>query len=548
MATHGSIPNGLIRTSRRPTIPDSPQSVADLLTPIVERTPDEEALVSRHTRYGYAELDRAANRAAHTFLSLGIEPGDRIAASIGNHSEIVVAFLGAMRIGAIWVGINRALAAAEKSHVLADSSARIFLGDREMLTQIEGIRAELPRLERTIETEPGADDSEWANRLARASSEERPKLDVDPFAPAAIAYTSGTTGRPKGAVHSQHNMLMPGAIAKSIGRSGPDVTVGFALPMTILNVFILGPILAAQAGAKCVLMDRNDAVGIADWIRRERVVRFSSVPATYHDLLTRPEIAAADLDSLTQPGVGGANCPDEFRELFRERFGQEVQVGYGLTEAPTSVSHTNPEGPTLPGCSGSALPHIELSIRDEADRDVAPGNEGEICVGPRRDGIWADVYTPMLGYWNQPLATEEALRGGWLHTGDIGVLDPEGNLFVRDRRSDLILRGGANIYPAEVERVLHTDRRIAACAVLGVADARLGQRVAAAVQLEPEINISTEELQTLCASQLARYKVPDRFVFLDEFPRNSMGKILKRELVSLFESPGREDTDLERVG
>ncbi len=527
---------GLIHSARRPTIPGSPQSVADLLAPIVERTPDADALVSRHARIRYAELDRQANRAAHTFFSLGLGPGDRIAASIGNHSELVIALLGAMRIGAIWVGINRALAPAEKAYMLADSGARLFLAEPEMAAEIEPIRGNLPDLQQIIVAEPGAVDSEWADRLTRASSEDRPRVEIDPFEPAAIAYTSGTTGRPKGAVHSQHNMLMPGAVARFVGRSGPDITVGYSLPMTILNVFILGPILAAQAGAKCVLMDRNEAVGIAEWIRKEQVVQFASVPATYHDLLTRPEIAQSDLDSLRQPGVGGATCPEEFRELFRKRFGLEVQIGFGLTEAPTSVSHTDPKGPSLTGSSGSALPHVELAIRSEEDRDVPRGQEGEICIGPSREGIWADVYTPMLGYWNQPEATAEALRGGWLHTGDIGVMDANGNLYVRDRRSDLILRGGANVYPAEVERVLHSDRRIAACAVLGIEDDRLGQRVAAAIQLESDAQMSAEEIRELCASQLARYKVPDRIIFVREFLRNSMRKILKRELVSLFDS------------
>ncbi len=536
MGAPNPIETGLLRPSRRPTIPGSPQSVAALLAPIVARTPDAEALVCRHRRYRYDELDRAANRAAHALLSLGVEPGDRIAASIGNYCEIVVALLGAMRIGAIWVGINRALAPAEKAHMLADSGVRLFLGDREMLRQVQEIRSRLPDLQWVVDAEPGIEMSEWTERLTRAPSEDVPKIDIDPFDPAAIAYTSGTTGRPKGAVHSQHNMLMPGAIARSVGRSRPDLTVGYALPMTILNVFILGPILAAQAGAKCVLMDRNDAVGIAEWIRDERVGQFASVPATYHDLLTRPEIDQSDLDSLEKPGVGGATCPDEFRDLFRERFGQEVQIGYGLTEAPTSISHTDPKQSAIPGCSGTALPHVEICIRDDSGRDVAIGDEGEICVGPRREGPWANVYIPMLGYWKQPEATRDALRDGWLHTGDIGVMDSDGNLFVRDRRSDLIIRGGANVYPAEVERVLHSDRRIAACAVLGIEDPRLGQRVAAAIEFEPEARVSEEELRELCASQLARYKVPERIVIVDAFPRNSMGKILKRKLVSLFEN------------
>ncbi len=218
------------------------------------------------------------------------------------------------------------------------------------------------------------------------------------------------------------------------------------------------------------------------------------------------------------------------------RFGYEVLEGYGLTEAPTSVSHTNPDLPRVVGSVGTALPQVSLHIIDPEGNELGADEVGEICVGPASEGPFAGVYTPMLGYWNREEATREALSGGLLHTGDIGTMDADGNLFIRDRKSDLILRGGANVYPAEVERVLHEDRRVGACAVVGVPDKRLGERVMAAVQLARGAELSEEELVEHFRDNLARYQVPDRILLVDAVPLTPMGKIRKREIKGWFES------------
>jgi acyl-CoA synthetase (AMP-forming)/AMP-acid ligase II len=306
--------------------------------------------------------------------------------------------------------------------------------------------------------------------------------------------------------------------------------VGVVLPLTLLNLIALGPLLAWQAGSTCVAVDRIDALGLARWIREERITSISTVPTMMHDLLTSPDVSTDDLQTLTNPGVGGADCPDSFRDLYRRRFGREVTVGYGLTEAPTAVTMTDPQAPAVPGSAGRALPHVRLVVVDDAGAEVAAGTTGEICVGAATSGPWAGVYTPMLGYWNQPEATRVALADGLLHTGDLGAIDADGELFVRDRRSDLVIRGGANVYPAEVERVLHGDGRVAACAVIGRPDPRLGERVVAYVQVAPNAHLTVPELQDLCRANLARYKVPEEFHFVEDFPRTPMGKIRKKEL------------------
>jgi acyl-CoA synthetase (AMP-forming)/AMP-acid ligase II len=192
------------------------------------------------------------------------------------------------------------------------------------------------------------------------------------------------------------------------------------------------------------------------------------------------------------------------------------------------------DGTHAPGASGPALPHLDVRILDDSGADVAPGDTGEICIASTADGPWAGAYQLMLGYWGKPDATADALRGNVLHTGDLGFVDGDGNLVVRDRKSLVIIRGGANVYPAEVERVLHEAPGVAACAVIGVPDERLGERVMAAVQPAPGATVDEEALRTHCLARLARYKVPERFVGVDAFTRNAMGKIIRRPLQDLF--------------
>ncbi len=525
---------GLVPSTSRPRIPgDAPQTVAGILRGPLARCPGRTALVGRHARFTYAELDQAVDAAARALHRLGVRAADRVAMSAGNHPDIVIAFLATMRLDATWVGIARALAPAEKAYMLADAGASVFLGDDAMVAQVESVRGELPMLRHVLRAEAGDASSDWARALEAARDGAPLALpDVDPFAPAAIAYTSGTTGFPKGAVHSQHNLLLPGAVAAATNAYPRGQVHGVLLPLTVLNLMVLVPLLAFQIDGTCVCMDRIDALGVAEWVRRERIGHFAAVPAIYHDLLTHADVRTDDLASLVRPEVGGAECPPAFLRLYRERFGADVSIGYGMTEAPTAVTRSPGDRPPEPGLIGLALPQVAIRLLDEAGAEVPDGEVGEICVAPATDGPFAGVYTPMLGYWNKPEETARALRAGVLHTGDLGLRDREsGQLYIRGRRGDLILRGGANVYPAEIERVLHGDPRVAACAVLGIPDERLGERVVAAVQLAEGVGaVSADELRERCAANLARYKVPEQFHFVDRVPRNAMGKIVKRDL------------------
>jgi len=490
-----------------------PASVAHVFDRALADDPSREALVTRSRRLSYGELDRLAEQAAQALRAMGIGPGDRVGASWPNEADVVAAFHGAMRLGAVWGGGNRALAPPEKQFLLDDSGASLLLTDDDL----PGTSVRL------------VSSAEWRAAVAAAPVEPI-GVAVDPHAPAGIAYTSGTTGHPKGAVHSQHNLLTPGAVL--VATRGYDVSLrkGDCFPFTVLNMAVLTTLLVSQAGGCSIVMDRIDAEGVAEWIRSERVTTWNGPPALLHSLATMDSVAPSDLASLDEVWTGGADCPEAIRSMFEAKFGLPVLATYGLSEAPTVVAIDPRGGPHVAGSSGRPLPHLDVRIRGGDGSALAAGETGEICVGAADDR-----YRPMLGYWERPEASAEALAGGELHTGDLGFLDDDGNLHVRDRKSLVIIRGGANVYPAEVERVLLEAPGVAACAVLGVPDERLGERVVALVELSPGfVALDEDAVRTNCLANLAKYKVPERFVVVDAFPRNAMGKIIRKELPGLL--------------
>ncbi|MBV9994347.1 MAG: acyl--CoA ligase [Caulobacteraceae bacterium] len=521
-------------------IPGGARDVPSAFAATVARVPDAMALIGRHARYTYRELDAAVGAAAAALQGLGVRSGDRVAATTINDPDLVIAFLAAMRIGAIWAGVNRALAPPEKAYQLNYAGAKVYLADRESIAQIKGVGGDFPELLHIVDMEPGAADSDWAGMMTAYRNVAPPEAQIDPDAPAGLGFTSGTTGLPKGAVHSQHNMLTV-AVSRHAGLRGPvwrpDMRTGVTLPLTILNMMVLDVVTPFSGGGSLVCMDRLDALGVAEWIETEQVETISLAPATAFDLIAKPEITPKALATLVAPVAGGAKVTDELRAMYREKFGRFLITGYGLTEAPTSVSSIWEGRPAPPQSVGRAAPHLDVRILDAEGRE-APANEaGEICVRAANEGPWANVYTCMLGYWRRPEETEKTLKDGWLHTGDIGVLDAEGDLFIKDRLKELIIRGGANIYPAEIERVLTMDPRVREAAVIGRPDARLGETVLAVIELAagaPPPAEMRKTLEQLCLAQLAKYKLPVDWVFVDEMPRNAMNKVVKPRLRELY--------------
>ena len=503
-----------------------PRQVGDALDAALRSDPDKVALVGSDQRLTYHQLDSAVDCAASTLYSHGVRINEPVAVSLPNCSEIVVVFYAIMRLGAVFVGVNRGLAPPEKAYILSNSKAQILITDAMVG---ESLHKHSPvRIVEATGDRPGA----WRESGSTGShAYSRPVCGLDHIA--GLAYTSGTTGRPKGVIHSHRNLLLPGAALIAERHYGSDLRRGDCAALTILNLQVTSTLLAAQACGTQIVMDRVDPVGIASWIRNERINSWFGVPTMLHGLATSEEVQVEDLHSLTDVWTGGSDISPSVRRAFETRFELRVHATYGMTEVPTVVTIEPRDQPAVPGSSGRSLPHLKIEIRDDQGRVLPAGQTGEITVQGREDALLGGLYRPMLGYLDAPEATAETLQRGVLYTGDIGELDGNGNLFVRDRRRALILRGGANVYPAEVERVLLEVEGVVGAAVVGIPDDRLGQRVGAAVELAPNAAVTTALLEAHCRLNLAKYKVPE-FWRIEALPRNAMGKVVRPEVEGLF--------------
>jgi long-chain acyl-CoA synthetase len=467
--------------------------------------PDSPAVEAISGVWSYRELDDQARRAAGAMWKLGVRPGDRVAACLPNDLDIIAAFHGAQRIGAVWAGVGEALSEGEQEHVRALCEPMLVLAGPKYRLKHAG-RVDLSR---------------WTELLA--ADESAPSVEHDIDAPAAIAFTSGTSGQPKAVVHSQRNMLLPGAALAHTRGWGPDLRKGDSFPLTILNLMVLSTLLTAQVGGCCVIMNRRDASGVAEWIASHKITLWNGAPAQLYDLARRDDV---DLSSLREVWSGGADTSDALRREFAERYGLIPRATYGLTEAPTIVSIDPVGADWREGSSGQVLPQYDVAAYDDDGVRLPPGELGELRLAATEVGPFADEWRPLLGYWENGgvRPTESSV----IATGDMGTVDENGWLTVLDRKKLVIIRGGANIYPLEVERVISTHPDIAKVVVYPVPDDRLGERVATA--FEGVGPIDTDALAELCREELSPYKVPEIWTQVEALPVNAMGKVQRSGL------------------
>ena len=492
-------------------------NLAQNLTASVERQPDGVALRLDEVTLTYRALDSATAHLAGLLRSKGIEPDDKVAISLPNVPPFAICYYGALRAGAVVVPLNPLLKAREIAYHLSDSGAKILIAWHDFEDAA-----------RAGAEETGAElvlvhPSDFADVLgaAEAFTEVVERGDSDT---AVILYTSGTTGKPKGAELTHANLSSNAAVsARSLLELGPDDVILGSLPLfhafgqtCALNTTVL-------AGATLTLIPRFDPAKALEVLQRDRVTVFAGVPTMYAALLHHPDGASYDLSSLRTCISGGSAMPVEVMRAFGEKFSATVLEGYGLSETSPVASFNLPTMERKPGSIGVPVGGVEMKLIDPDGADAAEGEDGEIAIKG------ANV---MKGYWGKPGATAEAIVDGWFRSGDIARKDEDGYYYIVDRKKDMIIRGGYNVYPREIEEVLYEHPAVAEVAVVGIPHETLGEEIGAAVALKDGMTATPEELIAHVRPLVASYKYPRIVWLVDALPKGATGKILKREITA----------------
>jgi long-chain acyl-CoA synthetase len=512
-------------------LPRVHETVVHMLADAALRSADATALVCAERRLSYAQTLRCVAGFASELVTMGAR-GSRVALICGNSLDMPVAMFAAHAAGAQVVAINPAYTARELSHILGDAEARIVVVDDEVAGAVEPLCAALGVAH--VVRVAGANVRAGVARSLDAWKDDAalalPAPLPGPDDLAALQYTGGTTGLPKG-VNITHRQMAVNISQReaALPTHADDERVLCVMPLFHVFAVAMGLHLAAYCRGTLVVMPRYRPEAALELIARERITRLPAGPTVLIGLLAQPKLAGTDFSSLRTAYSGSAPLPEETMRRWREATGTPVLEGFGQTEAGPVLSYVREGGPVKAGSVGPALPLTEIQIVDVESglRVLGVGETGEIRArGPQI----------MSGYRNRPQETSDALRGGWLYTGDIGVLDADGCLSIRDRKKDMAIVGGYNVYPREVDEVLFLHPAVQEAAAAGVPDAYYGETIRACVVLKEGARFDAEELIAHCAGNLARYKVPSKIFLVAELPRTAVGKVdreaLRRQLAA----------------
>jgi len=478
--------------------------------------PDSVSLRIDEQTISYRALAEASERVAGLLAAHDVVPGDRVAIMLPNVPEFAAVYYGVLRAGGVVVPMNPLLKAREVSHYLSDSGARLVFAWPAAAEEVAAGLEQAPGATIVV-VEPDSFDALLAGHEPIA-----PVVDRSPDDTAVILYTSGTTGRPKGAELTHGNLVRNVEVTQSdlVRLTGDDVVFG-GLPLfhSFGQTCTLNASMAA--GATLLLLPRFGAAAAVDLLASYGATVFAGVPTMYAALVGLPD--APELPGLRTCISGGAALPVEVLHRFEEKFGCEVLEGYGLSETSPVASFNRPGRARKPGSIGYPVTGVEMQVVDRSGTPVAVGEVGEIAIRG---------HNVMKGYWQKPDATAGVLDSeGWFRTGDMGRVDADGFYFIVDRKKDLIIRGGFNIYPREIEEVLYEHPDVAQAAVVGISHAAYGEEVGAAVVLRPGATVTEVELRDFVKGQVAAYKYPRVVWFVDALPLGPTGKVLKREIV-----------------
>ncbi|MBV8956907.1 MAG: long-chain fatty acid--CoA ligase [Solirubrobacterales bacterium] len=489
-------------------------NLAELLVGSSERHRDRTAIALDGLTVSYARLNELSARVAALLRSKAIGAGDRVGIMLPNVPEFAVTYYGVLRAGCVVVPMNPLLKGREVNFYLSDPEAKLLFAWHDFAEAAEEGAREAGA--EAIIVAPG-DFEEQLNTVEPAFE----VVERDPSDTAVILYTSGTTGTPKGAELTHANLEHNAQVMTNLGSIVPDDVLLGALPL--FHAF--GQTCALNAaianGAALSMIPRFDPGKALEIIGRDRVTIFEGVPTMFTGMLHHPDKERFDVSSLRLCVSGGSAMPVEVMRGFEETFGCKVLEGYGLSETSPVASFNHPDRERKPGTIGQPVMDVEMKVVDDEGNEVAQGEVGEIVIRGKN---------VMKGYWRRDDATAEAIRDSWFHTGDVGRVDADGYFSIVDRKKELIIRGGYNVYPREIEEVLYEHPAVREAAVVGIPDERMGEEVGAAVVLKPGQELSEGELRDYLKAQLAAYKYPRRVWFLDELPKGPTGKILKREI------------------
>jgi long-chain acyl-CoA synthetase len=490
-------------------------NLASIVTESAERAPEAVAVRLAPLELTYAELDDRSARVAALLREKGLQQGDRIGVMLPNVLEFPIAYYGVLRAGGVVVPMNVLLKRREIAFYLEDSGAKLLLAWHGFAAEAREGAADAGT--ELIEVEPES----FAELLG--DREPAPELaDTDEEDTAVILYTSGTTGKPKGAELTHFNLSRNSDIAS---RTTSDVKAGDVVLGALPLFHSFGQTVSMNAslrvGATLTLLPKFDPGEALEIMQRDSVTHFYGVPTMYGTLLHHPGREDYDTSTLRICITGGASMPVEVLRGFEEAFGCELLEGYGLSETSPVACVNHPGRPRKPGSIGVPIEEVEMKVVDENDEEMPQGEVGEIVVRG---------HNVMKGYWQRPDATEEAMRGDWFHTGDMARIDEDGYYFIVDRKKDLIIRGGYNVYPREVEEILYEHPKVREAAVVGVPHDEWGEEIGAAVVLHEGEELAPEEVGEYVKERIAAYKYPRVVWFLDDLPKGPTGKILKREI------------------
>jgi long-chain acyl-CoA synthetase len=487
-------------------------------------SPEKTAVVTGPIRLTYKQLDALSNQVAASLRKAGLEIGDKVGLMLPNVPYFPIAYFGILKAGCVAVPMNVLLKAPEVAYYMGDSEAKLLITWQDFAG--EAMKGAPSAVTTYVCSMPGEDNVPDGARSFMELLAAEPEFDMEPADPddtAVILYTSGTTGKPKGAELTHFNLFMNCDLAGRIFGVHEDDAVLGVLPLfhsygqsSVMNCCL-------RYGGKLVLVPRFEVAAVCQAIQDEKVTVMAGVPTMYFALLHDPQVGKYDLSSIRIGNSGGASMPGEVLTAFEQKFGFTILEGYGLSEtSPTASFNRSPEERKFLSI-GKPMWGVEMKIFDEQDKPLPPGKDhvGEIVIRG---------HNVMKGYYKQPEATADAFKGGWFHTGDMGYVDDEGFFYIVDRKKELIIRGGFNVYPREIEEVLYAHSAVQEVAVIGVPDERMGEEVAAVVSVKPGQQVSEADLIAYCKERVAAYKYPRSIRFMDNLPKGPTGKILKKEL------------------